>query len=65
MTLNQAARHSLAQLEMLARAARRVEARRALLSLDSTVHAIASTWSTEGASGMKKLREMLEKQAQG
>jgi len=65
LTLEQAASHSLAQLEMLAQAANRVEARKALLALDSTANAFAAVMVKEGATGMKKLREMLEKQANG
>lgn len=65
MTLEQAAGHSLAQLELMAVAARRIEARQALLNLDSTVHAVAAVWCKEGAGGMKKMRDLLEKQAYG
>jgi len=65
MTLEQASGHSLAQLELMAGAARRLEARRALLNLDSTVHAVASVWCKEGGGGMKKLRDLLEKQSYG
>jgi hypothetical protein len=57
LTFGEAIDHTLPQLQAMARAATRLQARQALITLDVMHVAAAACWSPKGGSALQKLRK--------